>query len=526
MFLITQLSDAFKDEAIKKFLTIYREIFKKDDFNSYLDSVIDELNSGISGYESIEKKIITSKISYIRKTKQRFFSTSLNAWVNNLNLESKHKNKDKSKNRTEALYKSLINLNNIELTKQAPKEFSVIKEVYEKLTSIESLADTFEKSYGVKDFNEYVKKVISEIYTWTCDNDKPLCTYKYLKVLTFTKKRNWFKKDLELHYYKFMYLHRNLDCNTDLKKMNISPMEYNLKIPVDPSNRKTTTTRQGNSFLYVHKINDFIRVKTLIIMPNADKDIEKQKLLNLFDTQVIKALIKLSDEDFFVTRRVVCDFGDLVKKLSSYTNERIYKNVHDSLKKISSYQSIYENELTGESRNYDIYKADIIPKSTYKYNNETLDLKNLSIKTYNKLMVDVTFSQKYISLLLQSAIFTNDEISCKSNMAEALIVPLQCERYKKLNDDTLTAKLGYNSFFNAVLTLGKTNKYKNLKKISEALDEIKSYNSIIKSHSRNKDFFYIEFYPLLKNEKDNLLNCIEFFANKGLLLNLPFNITE
>lgn len=531
MILSRKLINAFKQEAINDFGKIYMELFNDDNFEKYLDNFVQESINSLVDYEQIEYRLITSKVSYIRKIKQTMFQSFVGSSFKGIDLVKPDKPstiREKKKDKATLAYEKLMNMNLIELTPKAPQELLVIQEVYLKFTSVNTLADNFKKLYNAENFTEYIKKITTEMIDWALDNKQCLCSYKYINSLSKFKIKNWFNKDIDLLFFKFIYegyLNDKLDF-----LMDMSPIDY-LNVPIDPSNKRTTTIREGNTFLHIHEVSEHIRVKTIIDIPNADNDTSPQKLLNLFDKKIVKTLTQLANEDFFSTRKVVCNFGDIVKAMSPSRSDKVYKEVHDSLRKISSYQSIYENDITKENITYDIFKADIVTKEEYEEageSNNKIEILDETSATYQGLVVKVTFSEKYIARLLEGAIFVSRDIETlyKSNMAQALVIPLQCERYKKFNDNNLMIKLGFNSFFNAVLTLGTANKSRSLKQIEKALEEIHASENIIKSFYRNKDFFYIEFYPLFKDEREGLLNFLGYLSNMGTQVKLPFKINK
>lgn len=529
MNITNEMIDKFKVVAIKELEDIYTKLLNKNDFDTFVKTYLKKEKNVLADYETLDNRTIINKVSNIRKAKQSIVEKFIGENFEEQKVDLKKGKKDKATYACEKLNM----YSNIQLKKDCINQF---KFAYDFITN-EEMCDKFEPTFGSKTFDEYLKNSSNELLEWALNNDLYISNFKYIKELfTPTKIKNLIKKDLDLLFYKFIlrYDDRN---NIDIySNYSFFPSKYIGKVLMDPSNKKTTEQKKGNTFSYVHIPDDDknIKITTVFVAPEDTlESVASVNVYNLHDFNIIKSLIKLSDNDFFTTKTVICDLGDIVELTFKNRNNVSYNIVYNSLKKITSFRSIYENKDTKEFNSFDIYKAYITPKNNYdeeepledKTSNNVLNYEDLKTNKYRKLSVRVVFSDQFINSLIESSILLNDDITknYKLNMAKALILPLMNERYKLINEDNFNVKLGY-SYFNSVLTLGRSNKSRNLKSIESALTEIHSSGKIIKSFYRQKDFFYIEFFPLSKEERKSILDYLENLSSNGTKLKLPFSL--
>lgn len=502
-----------------KFKPIYDTLINDNNFNSFLINNIELFKKDILLTEEFDSRQLIQKNDYNRKIKAKIFNSLIKNICNNIKIESNPKN----------TFNKFINRdNNIEIKNTAPKEIYETYLIYNQLKILNKediIKELFNNQYNSKSFNEFLNKKIEEIFLWSRNNNECICSYKYIKTY-YNKKEilKWFLKDIYLDNYKFLKENIKKNKNNSQKSLNIYPLDYNIKHPIDASNRKKTNQLEGSSYVYVHEAKDGdIEIKTFIDIPKSHLTNGIPKLYNLFDNEVIKGLIKLSNSDFWVTYIVDCDLSEIVHTISNNPGGKIYDQVYDSLTKMSSYKSIHKNIKTKEYLTYEIYTANI-----YNPNGNKFDYKKTSnISKYKGLRVKVTFNRDYITHLINSSVFTDDnsENILESNLARALIVPLQGVRYTCFNNKNLIISLGYYSFFCVRLILSK-NKSRELKRLESALEDIIKTKTILKSAIRNKDIFTLEFLPLQKDEKESILEYLENLAQKGILLNLPFDMKK
>lgn len=513
-----QLKDIYTDRTIEHLKNIYTSLQIGKIFEEFIDITLRKISSEMDEYEENDDyKIISTKASSLKKIKLNLFLNFLadticyNGLPNKLTIKA-----------LETIYSDLIAKTELEILPTAPSKLLIAYEFYHKTSANDS--KRFFEAYKCDDFTTYFKNELTKIYNWVHDDNSPIVSFSYIDMVIPSKKRAYIVKHIDFMYHKATF--SSIKEESEQLSMNIEPFDYS--IPIDPSNRRMTNSKTKDTdgaevFSYVHEISENERFVTLIAAPKSNSRVSKRKLFNSFDNTVIKNLIKLSDKDFFVNRRVFCEFGDLVKLVSPNRNDKAYKEVRDSISKIDSFRMRYENDATGELIPYDICKIKLgVKYSTNKVLDISMD-EPINVP-YQKLMVYATFSEEYINKLLEGVVFTDNVLSFKSGMAEALIGPLQNERYKILDSNNYIVKLGYNSFFNVVLLLGRSNKSKYLSKIEEALEEIKQSKTIIKSFERRKDYFYIEFLKLENNEKEKLIASLENYEKKGLSLTLPFTL--
>lgn len=519
------LSKYFESQLIENinihFKPIYNKLIGDNNFNVFLTGCIELLKKDILLTEKIDSQQLIQKNDYNRKIKAKIFNSLIKNLCNNIDIESNPKN----------TFNNFVNqLNNLEINNTAPKEIYEVYLVYNQLKILgkeDIIKEIFNHQYNSDSFYDFLNKKIESIFLWSRNNKEYICSYLYIDTY-YSKKEilKWLLKDIYLFSYKELkiYTKKNKNINNIQTSLSIYPLDYNIKHPIDASNRKKTNQLEGSSYIYVHEAkNGDMEIKTFIDIPKSHLSSGVPKLYNLFDNEVIRGLIKLSNSDFWVTYIVDCDFSDIVHTISDNPGGKIYDQVYDSLTKMSSYKSIHKNIKTKEYSTYEIYTANIYSSDGNKFNYK----KTSSISKYKGLRVKVTFNRDYITHLINSSVFTDDnsENILESNLARALIVPLQGVRYTCFNNGNLIVSLGYYSFFSVRLILSK-NKSRELKKIEEALEDIIKTNTILKSATRHKDIFTLEFLPLQKDEKESILEYLDNLAQKGISLNLPFDMNN
>lgn len=523
--------DVFFNDVKIQFEKIYCKLLDKNDFEDFFKPYFLNIIKFYIDLEILSYKPIMLKISNNRRDKQNLYYKFVYTSFKNLNLNIDEN--EPKKDKASWIYERVLTCEKIQITSHVSVHIKLAYD-YSQL-----FKDEFEKKFLFTNFDLYIKDILGELLNWALDNDEHICNFRYIKdFLSLKKIESSFKKDIEL------FLHRNIYEYLKNRKYTfvpILPINYIGKMPIDPSNKKTTMETQiktdgnviNNYLVYVHEPNEYEKITTMIKIENNSQKVQSSKLFNLFDIDVIKALIKLAGDNFFKNQIIIKNFGEIVAMLPYAKTQQLYKDTFLSITKVSSFKSIYENSKNLTTDKFSIYEATTslkndfdLPKST---SDELLqnDMSSKIPKKYRNLVVMVQFSNKFVDGLIENAIFMDDKKSQSSlcNMAKALIIPLQSERYKCINEDNYNVKLGFNSFFNATLILGSLNKDRNLKNIDKALNEIIEIGDIIKSFYRISDFFYIEFCPLSSKEKNDLLEYIEHMTSIGTPLKLSFNST-
>lgn len=501
------LQDLYNPESIEKFNDLYSTLSIKKDFNSFIKDILCKIEKDIDEYDDKnDPSILKNKKLSIRKIKEKLFMKFISITLSNPPTIPKNLNLKV----LDEIYNQIINMKNFELNKNAPKHLINAYNFYSNLDDIKR----FKRAYGFDNFDSFFINQVYEMYIWVTDNS-PIVFFPYIKdCITEKKIIANLTKDIELTFIK---KYKNTDYYSLL---SVSPID---SIPYDPSNRiKTSNTvslEDGSQFYtYVHNINDNERYTILIRITDKEQlktETSSMKIFNAFDYKVCRTLLKISSGDFFSKEESVLDLDEFIKLVYHNNNEKQYKiggkqynDVIASLKKLDSFKLIYENDK-GAYNPLEI--CDIVIKAE-------------RCKKYTKRTVSYSFKKQYINKLLEGVVLMDDNISLNSIYSNSLLGPLASARYKAFGENKEKVILGFHTYFNATLLLGKSNKSKKIKLIHEGLKELEEKQIIIKSVNKQKDNFIVEFLPLNDDEKDKITKSLEAYEKKGLNLTLPFKL--
>ena len=529
----------YSEDLSKLFLNSFCYLKLSMSFNDFAREVFKESIDSVS-LESFSYKYISRKKSCIKRIKLNIFATLLKDIFEVGDIPTNPNIKDIKPiyNRFLKHPISAIAIENISQNKSSiPESLYADYILFEKSSiSFDKDNNMLSKLYKTNKFEEHCKNLISEIYKWVT-TDEPLSTYKFLDTIKNTKLKNYLKKDIELFILNKLYDYLQFNHETEsFPQMALVNYEDVLR-GVDYSNRRLTSRAEDSLYVHIQQINKYERFRTIIDMSYI-KNHSTPKLFNSFDCDIVMCLLELSGKDFFKTKSVKCELNAVINRLTSsnkyHPNGKLYRDVYNSILKLRSFRSIFEDSLNMNSVEYKIfYKADLISKERYDSNktnkkdlSDEIDLiteENSEI-AYKKLILDVKFSDEYIATLLKNPVLTEKNIQSSSNLTNYLIAPLQSERFKLLDSNSLEVTLGYKKFFVPALLLDNKNKKRNLHNIEESLAELEHIKVLIDSFTRINDVFIIKFLPLGSVEKNKIIQSLSSYAERGLALQLPFTV--
>lgn len=224
------------------------------------------------------------------------------------------------------------------------------------------------------------------------------------------------------------------------------------------------------------------------------------------DIIVMNTFISHAGKDFYETRSVTLDAGVIAKALCSNSNPSKwhYELAENRSLKLTKFTWNYYKD-DGEKASYNFFDSvRIIPDQ------ETG--KKTIIAFFGNLLYRTIVDNKLISVTSQSY------DSLTNNLSKIIYFALQRERisaslaYHDYIKKSLPGDIDYSilskeydySFFRSIVRFRYNNKKKNIKLITESLDEFKSKGIAIKDYYIEKGNFNITYYPLTQDELDDL----------------------
>lgn len=356
--------------------------------------------------------------------------------------------------------------------------------------------EKFELIYEVSSIEKLRELKIEELKNWAKDRDKLLIDYLYLDSKSKYQVSTALANDIKL-----LAINLILEKKQSQKHSYIAKLPHVMSnVPYDATNKGTLSLDEikdndGNIVRYVNRymIDDEKTFESLVDAKALKYDFMGGMIsaLNGNDFSIFLYLISRADNDFYLSREIIVPIRDIV--LHRYgDNDSIgsYMSVRDSLFKMQHLTiGVVDSSLRGFTLklidNIDIYKAD------------------------NKEMVRVIVNIDIVEQIVENNTINmyEDVINnFKLQASRILIFRLQRERIALTlkNDEPLRKEVGMN-FFRGVLYFSDKKKYRNIKLVENALDEIVSNNITLKGYERIGDRFMLEFLPITKKERDDLL---------------------
>lgn len=247
----------------------------------------------------------------------------------------------------------------------------------------------------------------------------------------------------------------------------------------------------GNYILrYIIKEKDKVDIKSLYVLDRKD-----WKIINFIFSKIIPG-------QFIKDRSVVVDISDIVFSIHGNNAGSAYRDIEKRIEAIPLYH-IRGLIKEGENIKDTIFTINFFDSAIISTDKETG-------KRYAKIVFGDVLYEKYVNGITVSV--TGREMKyIEDPMAKMLLYALQKERIKLSaeNDDShLKAALNYTGFFRHKIRL-RGSKNTNIKKIEASLNHYKSKNILIKDFSKEKDTFFVDFYPLSEIEKKEFGFLIE-----------------
>lgn len=463
-----QISNHILNTILNNLVIKFKEFYNEYNINSYREETFEDfINTTI--YEVEEKLSTELNIDEYYNKISRNVSQTKKRWVN----------KELTFNKNTCLYQEIA----IEAPKNLKKfgidKFSVL---YNNITSIEDLK---------------IER-IKELKKWCNDDTYFLSNFPYIydkkKSQIYTALRN----DILLHIASYI----KKECPTGKSDITVTVPNLLTEIPIDCGYKKIeynneVTSIQGKEKKYVY--NDYFIDESTLFRTYADIEFLKEKALqkafsralNSTDIKIFAYIMTLRDENFFNSRTIVVDIGDIVRNVFESDGSRNYKTIKDSLFKLSELQiqTISENTL---GFNYSIFdNVDIYLDINGKTEMATIIVNDYIVQQFTKHQTISMYKRKIDKFILDSS--------------KIMVFPLQHERIRCHIKNNLTIVLNYD-YFRGKLRLSNKRKKDNLKIITKTLQELVKNSTVIKDFKPKGYVFSITFYPITDSELHDLLS--------------------
>lgn len=458
MILPEKNMNIIKEKIKEKIKDIYNKYLSKDEnLDIFIDKIVSEADSEILSYSEINDVAFKNLISRIRRTKSR--------WV------------EKEQKERLGLYNEV---------------YIVGKGLYE------ISEEKFFGAYKLNNPEELYKEKLKELKKWRENDDTLLIDFLYINV-----KMKYQIKSALINDCKFLYV-KYIEEELENKKKNLVTKfpKVMSNVPYDHTNRAKLNlqkigTSKGVPVHYVDKylIDDKHVFESLIDAKHLKDSFIKGIVgaLNEIDFSTFMNLLSLADESFYTTREIIVPTRKLVVLHfgEKNTGAKNYLAIRDSLFKM---QYLTIGVIDASKRGFSLKILD------------NVDIYSID----NKEMVRVLVNEDIVRQIVENNTINmySDVINgFKLNASRLLIMKLQMERISLSSQSSqggpLVKKVAFN-FFRGVLYFSDKKKYRNIKTVENALNEIMESKITLKSFIRKGDIFQLEFYPISQKEKRDL----------------------
>lgn len=472
---IVQLSEKFVNSTMKKIKQelsfVYENLPKRDnleDFDEFLLSIINEIMIEIDNLMEVTYDNVYIYQKRRATTKKRWYKKEIDEEV--------------------GLYKE-VNI--------------VAKTLFE--DTLKGDIETFYQIYKCNTPDDLRELRLKELESWMKDDSTPLSHFKYIKDKTQRQIISALSNDIKYMFYKEIYE----KCPKG-KHSNISTLPISISnIPIDFTNRAKMNTNnviddgKEKYFLDKYQISDTRILESRMNVEALKRGMVKEvlKWLNAKDIEIFNYCmsVALVDEDFYRTRQIIVDIGDIVRNVyPGNDSSDSYRSVKESLYRMQYLNSgIVDESLRGFTTKL-LDNVEIFPNSNGK---ETAQI-FVNIHIMNQYIQNNTISN-------YSDVINNFKLST----SKIGIYSIQRERIRiatsQPDAEELIFETNYN-FFRGIFLFSNKRKRKNIETIEKMLDEIVENEIAIKSFERKGDKFTLVFYPISEQERKDLINQTVF----------------
>lgn len=370
----------------------------------------------------------------------------------------------------------------------------------------------FKAVYDCDTYSELKDHKIQQLNNWASSSDVPICDFLYLRGKQPFQIEKAMNNDIEWIALRII----KEQCPLGMQSAIVALPHSMSNIPIDFTNRVRISDQQiivkGHEQFYVNKyyVDDETFLESLMNIEFLKTGIMNAvfKTLNATDINIFLYIMSLRDENFYITREVVVDIGDVVRNVFSSDGQKNYIAVKESLYRM---QFLNSGAIDASLRGFTVKIFDNV--DIYKANDE---------KEMAKIIVNIDIVNEYIK---NQTINMYRDIIDKFTLdsAKVAIFPLQRERIRcstsTRDDEPLVFQTNVN-FFRGILYFSNKRKKENIRIIERTLEEIIENQITIKGYERKGDVFLLEFFPISTQERRDLLNY------KDPLLELSYEQTS
>jgi hypothetical protein len=375
--------------------------------------------------------------------------------------------------------------------------------------------EKFRVVYGCDTFDELKERRLKELEEWANASEIPVCHFPYLKGKHAFQIDKAMKNDIQ---YIALRIIRE-ECPYGIQSAIVALPNSMSNIPIDFTNRirirDDEVVTRGHEQFYLNKyyIDDDTYLESFLNVEFLKTDIMTAvlKTLNATDIRIFLHVMSLRDENFYTTRQIVVDIGDVVHSVFSSDGQKNYMAVKESLYRM---QFLNSGAIDSSLRGFTVKIFDYV--DIYKSNDgKEMATIIVSINIVNEFIKDRTIK-----------IYKDIIDKFKMDSSKVAIFPLQRERIRcsaSAKDDNEPLLFHANiKFFRSILYFSNRRRKENIKIVERTLEEIIANKITVKSYERKGDTFLLEFYPISEQERRDLLN----HNHSKKLLDLPYEQME
>lgn len=386
------------------------------------------------------------------------------------------------------------------------KDLQSVKIQYDKVLEKEVDSNKFKLFFNASSYDEYKEKLLKELDDWVKDDEKYLCTFKYIDDLNIKSILYAVKNDIYLSF-----------LNAKKKALNIQRIPDILSdIPID------TTGRAGYlSESQINELDNNFNIETLDRLVSLEGDAQDEILL------------KLEKDTYLAIKKGAAPnkYLDMMSQIALLKSIK-YLNALDT-KVIIYYYNHFDHLVTGtpiDKSIYDIAKDLEVPNTSEYYDkieNSLAKLGSITMtynvegnKLYGNILACYIYTEKnikkakvYLGAILQNLILNNatfeydkDIFNKLSKNAQQVAIFLQKRRYKlAIESRGSEDSIGLNMFSNTIYFENKR-KTRRTKIVIDALTELNYYKLLVAKfvHQKKFDTFNITYTELSIKEKKKI----------------------
>ncbi len=488
------LIEEIKAEVTNDFEGKYILASTGKDFSQLLNKNLNNLLNDLSNVTEIHKSSVASIIDTNRTYKKRL----LNQLKKETTLLLQCLNEDMVEN-NELLNKSLLQQIIINTLDDSNKSlFCKIENINTIFNGLKNdgAIDNFINLYNADNMNDYILSLLEfdKLTEWMENNECWLSDFEFLKFLSLRKINSYFGRDIQKFMYSYLLENFQKGRSTDLQIMS----KWVTKFPLDITNKKNY---KENTYIYMSE-SEWFTTKGY----KGDLDVIIQSCINQtlteLDISILQYLLSVAETDFFSTRTVSCDLGEIVRHIyGSKASSKDYKRIANRIYRLNLFRVIFVSKDFTNQKPFTIIKAEV----------------NDSPLSAGKKVIVAEFSKEFIEDIMKKgpiSVYRNIVNSYELSSSKILIYSLQNERYDLVRQNLPLTKEYTYTFFKVALFLSNAKKKDNDNLILRTLQEIMSSGLILKSFSVNKDIYQLEYLPVSAKERMDLANLLGSFSKK------------